>query len=228
MPAAEPAQTAAAKLLMLPTATNPDLYLAASGPIGRDADGQPLFFDTMNPDHFGAQLLPAGDGIRWIATTTTTDIAALSGFYPFHAGAMISPDMKLALDELQLQDLEYIPLEIRHRTTGSPLAEWWFVNVFGWRDVFDLQASSYDSEEFRHPLSGFQRLEARFGERRATRIKSLLVHPAFKPNGLFLAKFPNEQICMRVFISPEVAKVIRSISPNPQACVFEEFAEIRT
>jgi hypothetical protein len=33
---------------------------------------------------------------------------------------------------------------------------------------------------------------------------------------------------MRVFISPEVAKVIRNTSPNPQACVFEEFAEIRT
>jgi hypothetical protein len=228
MPLTRSAGLAGTPLFALPTFTDPNLYLSAKCPLGVDAEGNPAFLDTMNPDHFGSRLLQPGSEIRWTATTPVMDVGTLSGFDPFHSGAMISPAVKQVLTDLQLEDLEYIPLEVRHRTSGSLLAEWWFVNVFGWRDVFDLDASSYDIEEFRSPATGFQRLEARFGHQRAVRLRSLQLHPRFTPRGLFLARFPNEKVCLRVFVAPDVAEAIRKVSPVPKACVFEEFALMGT
>lgn len=228
MPVARSAGLAGTPLFALPTFTDPNLHLSAKCSLGLDGDGNPAFLDTMNPGHFGSRLLQSGSEIRWTGTTPVMDIDTLSGFHPFHSGAMISPTVKQAFDGLAFEDLEYIPLEVRHRQTGALLADWWFVNVFGWRDVFDLNTSSFDFEEFRNPVSGFQRLEARFAQRRACNIRSLQLNPMFTPHGLFLAKFPNEKVCLRVFMAPDVAETIRNASPNPAACVFEEFALLGT
>jgi hypothetical protein len=211
-------------LQMLTIGTSSDLWLGYGCPVSVHGAGETQPLDTMNPDHFGRSYLPDnGDPLKWFATTLKSSVKEIGEFYPFHGGAMISPRFRKIIEDVQHDGIEFLPLEIRHRSTSEVIDNWWFVNVVIWKEVFDLTKSHVKWEEFAKPLVGWAKLESKFGSKRITKIDSLVAFPAAYDGGLFLAKAPSEIICSRVFIGNELAQRLNFALPKSKKIGFESF-----
>lgn len=195
-------------LLVLPETADRTVCLdGATVSVGGSA--QTVRLDVFNPDHFGKPYLPAdGSELRWPGLTKRKSLKGITDIYPFHGGAIISPRVCKIIESFQTQGIEYIPLDLFHWKTKELVAEWWFMNVFEWRDIFDFSASTFTSEPFQDSWGGLKNLERRFGDQRIKRIEKLVISKSADLSGIFLAKATTEAICMKVFVGFELATAI--------------------
>ena len=212
--------------LALPQWTSEELWLAAGLHVGFHADGTPIPFNVFDfEERWGKPMLPcAGEELVWTATTPCASAAELRGLYPFHFGAMISPRVRRIIEDFDSTEVEFIPLRILSRETGALLEDWWFVNVFHWKDAFDLERSKLEYCEMPPSPRGSAAVSARFGPALITEIYELEALPEACSGGLFLARAPTENIWGRVFIGHELARRINEGVPKDLQVYFQAFA----
>lgn len=213
--------------LVLSQWSSEDLWLSSQPKliVGYDRDGHPIPFDVFDFHRWGRPWLPqAGGSMTWTANTNRSSTAELRGMYPFHSGAMISPAVRRIIEEVGAIDVEFIPLRIVNRETGILLDdEWWFVNVFRWKDIFDFAKSRFEYREMPRRIDGSNSVSARFGAVSITEIYDLAVRPQAYTDGLFLARATTEKIWSRVFIGHELALRINEGVPPERQVYFEPF-----
>jgi hypothetical protein len=210
--------------LVLPESSNEELRPLASSPVGFDETGAPIPLNTLDFHRFGKPMLPdAGGALVWQARTPLASTAALRELHPFHSGAMITPRTKRIIEDFGAPEVEFIPLRIIAAATGELLDEWWFVNVFHWRDIFDFRASKLKYRRFPKDPGRSAAVSAQFGARMIVEIEALVATPAAQTGGLFLARGPSEAIWRNVFIGRELAARINDGVPVERQAGFGEF-----
>lgn len=193
-------------------------------PVGLREDGSAIGLDVLDPWQFGRSILSASaTAIRWLATTPFPDVRTLRELYPFHFGAVVSPRVRQLIEEIGAVDVEFIPLTILWEGSGQPIGEWWFVNVFCWRDVFDYSRSRLEYTEFSEELDPWQARSAEFGRAAITEIHELVATPEAFAGGLFLARGSSTAIWSRVFVGTELARRINDGVPPERQVHFQEF-----
>jgi hypothetical protein len=201
-------------------------------PVGFDQDGVPVQLDTLQ--YFGISFLNHAhpEKIIWHAVTKSKSTADLSEFFGFHCGAMVSPRVRSIIEEYGIPNIEFIPLKILHSKGKGwesiaddvkEIGDWWFVNVFNWRDIFDFERSKLEWEDFLQPLVGRSKFEHQFGERRIAKIDELVLLPSADTTGLYLARGPRADICRKVFIGEELAERINADLPPKRRTFFKPF-----
>jgi hypothetical protein len=210
--------------LILPESSNEELRLLASCPVGFDKTGAPIRLNSLDFYRFGKPMLPdAGGVLVWEARTPLASTAALRELHPFHFGAMITPRTKRIIEDFGAPEVEFIPLRIIAAGTRELLDEWWFVNVFHWRDIFDFPASKLKYRRFPKDPGRSVAVSAQFGKRMIVEIEELVATPAAQTGGLFLARGPSEAIWRNVFIGRELAAQINDGVPVERQAWFGEF-----
>lgn len=190
-----------------------------------DAQGEPILFNPMNPNHFGRSFLRPdyAERIVWTADTDEDSTSNINEFHGFHCGATISPRIRRIIEDYGCPNIEFIPVNIVSRRDGRKIDEWSFVNVFDWRDIFDLQRSVATWVDFPQPMAPTFELLRRFGDKLMIKVEELVLLPDADLSGLFLAKGPSETICRNVYIGQELADRINEGMPGNRQATFPRF-----
>ena len=212
-------------LLTIPNSGGPILLMKPL-PIGHDDFGNERYFDTLDPDCFGKRLMGQADkGLRWRAASELKWVARLPELNAFYGGVIASPRVKQCIEHFQSDNIEFIPLDIYYEKTDEKIAEWWFINVFNWKDVFDYEISQLDyaDYEFPTPLNCMTAVSARFGRRPISSWTSLKINKCQTSDGLFLAKSSSRHFWHNIFISMKLANELKKFSIKPNFFFFKYF-----
>jgi hypothetical protein len=127
-------------LLTLPQLMGETIRLVQPCHVGIEPNGDPIKLDAMDPRSFGRSFLAdAGPDLLWHARTQCKSLDALKDVYGFHCGAIVSPRAQTIIQEDNIPNIGFIPVEIHCKNDfNNVLGTWWFVNVFNWRKVFDF------------------------------------------------------------------------------------------
>lgn len=211
-------------LLTLPILMGETIRLHQPCHIGHEADGRPIAYDALDPRSFDRSFLDEpGFAPVWHAGTEVESLDELNELYGFHSGAIVSPRVRRIIEEEKVPNVEFIPLEIRTWEAKRLLGEWWFVNVFNWRKVFDFDRSKVSYTDFFQPITGLRTISRRFGELVVRGWQVLEVHQEAITDGLFLAEAPSEALWGNVFISEHLAHQINDGLPKERQIYFTPF-----
>lgn len=212
------------QLLMLPATSRSGLRLEPGNLIEDAGARGKISFNPLDPSQFGRPYATNLVGsISWTATTTCRDADKLDEVYPFYAGAMISPRVREIIENSGAEEVEFIPLTIVDRVSRAPVADWWFVNVFHWLDVFDFKASNVTWQDFAEPVTGWSAFEKRFGDQRIRQFENLTQKRPTGDDRLFLVRAPTEVISAKVFVGYKLAELINRHLPKNKKVMFEVF-----
>lgn len=202
-----------------------DLMLAQGNVIGHDAEGRPIVLDVFDFTWWGQPLLQKATApLTWTATTNRSSTAELAVLYPFRTGAMVSQAARRIIEEVDATEVEFIPLRIVAEDTGVLLDEWWFVNVFHWRDAFDYSRSKLDYRDMPREPRGSDAVSARFGSKLIVAMYELAVRPEAYSGGLFLARGTTESIWGRVFVGRDLVERLNDgVPPERQVPCYPFF-----
>lgn len=188
--------------------------------------------NVENYKHFGRPFMRKGlPLLQWGARTDAKSISGIAELHCFHSGLLISSRIRAVIEAYDSLNLEFIPLKIWQRNTETLLADdWWFCNVYNWKDAFDFGSSDFDSEDFLELEDGYcgsLRLAQQFGPKLITSVRKLSVLPQALEGGLFLARAPMLRICTRVFVGRELGHEIvlkvNETAPRESFVELEEF-----
>lgn len=211
-------------LLALPILMGDSIRLAQPCMVGRNENSDPILFDPLDPCSFGRSFLSgAGPETVWHARADVRDFKDLKELHGFHCGAIISPRVKSLIEDFGVPNIEFIPLRVLYRDTEEVIANWFFMNVFNWRDVFDFGNSDVDCTDFFQPISGLRKISSSFGERAIADFRRLEVDKRQLRDGLYLARAPMEKIWNNVFISPHLADKINGLFKEGKGIDFRKF-----
>lgn len=175
----------------------------------------PERLDVMNYKHFGRPFMREGlPKLEWGARTDAKSISDIAHCHCFHGGLLISSRIRAVIETYDSTNLEFIQLKIRQKDSAKLLADdWWYCNVYNWKDAFDFEKSKFELEEIgelRDTYMGDLRLVQQFGPKLITKISRLVALPQALEGGLFLARAPTAKICRRVFVGLELGREIVS------------------
>lgn len=211
-------------LLMLPELMGGTIRLSNPCPVGREPDGRPVLMNPLDPRSFGRSFLAeTGPDTLWHARAEAGSLDDLKDLYGFHCGAIVSPRARAIIEEDGVPNIEFIPLEILQGDSDRMLGQWWFVNVFNWRKVFDFKRSKLAYDDFPLPPQGLNGITLRFGDRFISEWDLLEVDPEALEDGLFLAEAPMERIWSRVYIAERLALRLNEGLPTERRIHFEQF-----
>lgn len=211
-------------LLRLPEIVGETIRLFNPCIVGYEADGRPIMMDTLDPRSFGRSFLAqTGPDTLWHARTECKSLDALKDLHGFHGGAIVSPRARAIIEQDGVPNIEFIPVEVQYKDTGTVLGTWWFVNVFNWRSAFDFSRSEADYVDFQQPIKGLREISHRFGERALRDWDVLEVNQDEITDGLFLAKAPSERIWGKVFIAERLARKLNEGLPKKRIIEFSQF-----
>lgn len=157
-------------------------------------------FNVLDPRCFGQPLTMPGKELRWSAHTQYRNPRSIPQVIGFHSGAIVSPKAREIIEQHQAPNVEFIPLDIYHKNTDELIAEWWFLNVFNWKKVFDLTRSraSYRDYPF---TGGLAQIDQRFGAQEMFNMEYLEVDVEQTRDPFFLAEVPSTLVWNNVFVS---------------------------
>ena len=178
-----------------------------------DDSESPEQLDTMNYKHFGRPFMREGlPKLEWGARTDAKSISDIAECHCFNSGLLISSRIRALIEAFDRTNLEFIPLKIRQSDSGKLLAaDWWYCNVYNWKDAYDFEKSEFESKEFGEfsdTYIGKMRLAQRFGPKHISKVTRLEIFPSALEGGLFLARAPMHSICTRVFVGYELGRAI--------------------
>jgi hypothetical protein len=195
--------------------SNSELWL--SGPDGvllyADDSNIPEQLDVMNYKHFGRPFMREGiPKLEWGARTDAKSISDIAECHCFNSGLLISSRIRALIEAFDRTNLEFIPLKIRQSDSAKILAnDWWYCNIYNWKDAYDFEKSEYQSEDIIALDEGYMGdllLVKQFGSKIIKKISKLAVMPQALEGGLFLARAPMPKICRRVFVGHELGRAI--------------------
>lgn len=192
--------------------------------IGYDDQHNPMQHNSSDPDHLGRALLVEGSPMPpWRAESRRKDLDRLWGLYPFDFGAMVSPRIREVIERVSTVGIEFIPLEVYHAKTGVVLGDWWFMNVFNWRQVFDLDRSDVEWRELsgNNPLP--MPLQRMFGNRYIRYITRLTALPEAWEGGFYRAAIPQTVTSAKVFLGREMIEALEAARPGIADTFFRSF-----
>lgn len=211
-------------LLTLPGLMGQTIRLAQPCIVGYQPSGEPLLLDTLDPRSFGRSFLAhAGPNLVWRGRTEVKSLDKLKDLYGFHCGAIVSRRARAIIESQQIPNVEFIPVEIFYKNSDTVLGSWWFVNVFNWRKLFDLERSKATYQDFADPAQGLLQISRRFGGRLLADWQRLEVVEGALEDGLALAEAPAERIWSRVFISQGLAEKLNDGLSKDRQIYFEKF-----
>jgi hypothetical protein len=211
-------------LLTLPELMGERIRLVNPCYVGREPTGEPILLNTLDPRSFGRSFIAqAGPDLLWHARTEVKSLDRLKDLHGFHSGAIVSPRAKDIIESENIPNIEFIPVAIRYMDTDTMLGTWWFVNVFNWRAVFDLQRSKVKYVDFYEPITGTRQISRRFGEKLIAEWDILEANKEATGDGLFLAEAPTEKIWNRIFISRHLAERLNEGLPKDRRISFPQF-----
>lgn len=176
-----------------------------------DDCAEPDQFDTMNYKHFGRPFMREGlPKLEWGARTDAESISDIAELHCFHGGLLISSRIRAIIEAYDSTNLEFIPLKVRQNSTGELLADdWWYCNVYNWKDAYDFEKSDVDwvvFPEMPDSSQGPLRLARQFGDKAITIMRNLVILPEALEGGLYVARAPTTEICSRVFVGHELGR----------------------
>jgi hypothetical protein len=174
----------------------------------------PVPYDPHHYKQMGRPFLRKGLPIlKWEARTEKASISELAECHCFFAGLLISPRIRSIIENYDSPNIEYIPLAIKNIDTGKHLADWWYCNVFNWKDAFDFDSSVGEWVDFpilNDTYHGEFHLMKQFSNKLLINMKKLVVLPSALEGGLFLARAPTGLICRRLFVGHELGREIEA------------------
>lgn len=211
-------------LLTLPELLGDAVRLAQPCIVGSEPGGEPILLNPLDPRSFGRSFLAeAGPDLVWRARAEVKSLEKLNDLYGFHCGAIVSSRARDIIGAQGLPNIEFIPLEILYKSTDTVLGTCWFLNVFNWKKLFELERSKATYQDFPEPVSGLLSISRRFGEQLLTDWQRLEVNEGVIEDGLVLAEAPSERIWNKVFISEELAEKLNHGLPKERQIHFEKF-----
>lgn len=212
-------------LLTIPNSSSP-ISLIKPCPICPDHLGNKREFDTLDPDCFGKSLVAkSSEQIRWRAISDVSTVAKLPELNALYGGLIASPRVKECIERFQSFKLEFIPIDIYYSKTDSKIAEWWFINIYNWKNVFNYGDSKleYAKSDFEKPLNCVTSVSARFGSRAILNWTSLSVNVDQTMDGIFLAESTTKRIWENIFISRHLVDSLVALTNNPKFAFFKYF-----
>ena len=189
--------------------------------VGFDAAGKMIEYDDENsPQHFGQRYQqPDMQQIRWRARCTAKNLNRAEQITIHNTGLILSPRLRQVVEEHDITNVEFIPLDIYHEKSGEQLADdWWALNCFNWKavdDVFDLSSAELiwkdwgdpdDKVRWKFGLSPRSRYMMQFNPRYIGEIISLPARPAAYEGGLFMVRLPRHEFFEKVFMGLELQR----------------------
>jgi hypothetical protein len=172
----------------------------------------PVNYEPHSYKHIGKPFLRKGlPPLEWSAGTEKSSISQLAECHCFDIGLMVSPRIRSVIESYDDTNIEFIPLRVKQMKTGKHLADWWYCNVFNWKDAFDFEKTIgewVEFPEFRDTYKGSLHLIREFSDKILINIKKLEVLPSALEGGLFLARGPTDKICLRLFVGHELGREI--------------------
>jgi hypothetical protein len=166
-------------------------------------------------------------GLRLTGTSKTKNLKKLKHFYPYVAGGYISNSLKELFTKFYDIKADFVPADIYYEKDNSLLCEYWYMNVYEWCDLIDLEKSDVEWYDY-NPLSHLnpdqveamndERKEAmalhllqthRFGTRAFGQYRSLILKHGLERD-IFFIKVPSDNIYTRPIISQRLIEHIRS------------------
>jgi hypothetical protein len=124
-------------------------------------------------------------------------------------------------------EIEFLPLQIFHRRKHDVLlGEWWYLNVFHWKEVFDLSRSK-GVVYYRPPAEWADMDRAQFQARFAYDGKQIYEAEDLAPlpqayeGGFYLAKLPYHRVLSNLFVGYELGRLMKEKCPAKKEIAFQ-------
>jgi len=171
-------------------------------------DGSLVPVDYNDPRFTGRELLHL-EALDWKGRRVLEYGEAPPQIISFYCGLIITDEVKEIFSEREVEKVQYIPLSMSNNIDGRT-ENAWYVHVFNWKEVFDLDQSSFTYFDWPDKLTGASLITKTLGDRPITSVKSLSLNPEEVKSDIFLARFPDSIIWERIYFSREFAQYLRA------------------